>query len=52
MKRLEKKELLSVNGGTISATFLNAIARTGSLILELGRSVGSSIRRIFTNTLC
>lgn len=52
MKRLEKNELLIINGGGFSAALLNAISRAGSLILELGRSVGSSIRRFMTNTIC
>lgn len=52
MEKLDKGQLLSINGGAFSATFLNAISRAGSLILELGRSVGNAIRRITTNTLC
>lgn len=52
MKEIKKEELTQINGGGFSASLINAIARAGSLILELGRSVGSAIRRYATNKLC
>lgn len=53
MKELTKKELQSVSGGfSFNATFLNAISRGVNVILDLGRSLGSSIRRAVGNNLC
>lgn len=50
---IEKKELISVVGGTkITAALLNTAVRGISLILELGRSVGTAIRRFQTGRLC
>ena len=47
MKLLDE-ELLTTYGGAINlnSTFLNSIARVVSTILELGRTIGSSISRL------
>ena len=44
---MENKDLINIYGGAISinSTLINAAARLGTLILELGRSLGSAIRR-------
>ena len=53
MKELNNKELLQIDGGAgITAAFLNAASRGISTVLELGRSLGSAIRRISSNNLC
>ncbi|MDD6272278.1 MAG: hypothetical protein PUA90_02015 [bacterium] len=46
---MQKSELIEIKGGagSISATALNAVIRAISLSLELGRIVGSAIRRKF-----
>ncbi len=51
---LSKEELLNVTGGdfTITATFLNALSRGVSTIADLGRSLGSAIRRIVSGSIC
>lgn len=49
---LKEEELKNMVGGAINATFLSAIARGINSILELGRSLGSAIRRIQTGRLC
>lgn len=51
---LSKKELFSIYGGgfSLSGTLLNSIVRGINAVLELGRSIGSSIRRIQTNSVC
>lgn len=49
---LTKKELCEIVGGAVTASFLNAIARGINVILDLGRSVGSAIRRIGNGTVC
>lgn len=50
---LEKQELLQIVGGfNLSATYLNAIARGIETILDLGRSLGTAIRRIIDGGIC
>lgn len=50
---LAKEELLQIDGGiNISATLINAIARIGGIILELGRTVGTTIVRLKTGKIC
>lgn len=49
---LTTKELEQIKGGSISAALFNAIARLTNTIYEIGRGVGSSLRRIITKTLC
>ena len=52
MIKLETNELININGGGITAAYLNAAARAVNTILEFGRTVGSSIRRIISRKYC
>lgn len=50
---LKKCELVQIYGGAnISGTLINSIVRGIEAILDLGRSLGSSIRRIGSNNIC
>ncbi len=51
---LAKYELVEVKGGATTSlpTLINAITKGISLLFEIGRSVGSTMRRIFTNNFC
>lgn len=49
---LTEEQLKTIQGGAITASFLSAISRGINSILELGRSLGSSIRRIQNGRLC
>ena len=49
---LQKEELVNVVGGAITATLINALARAVTTILDLGRTLGSSIRRSRTKNYC
>ncbi len=50
---LNKQELLEIYGGlSISGTLINSFVRGINVILELGRSVGTAIRRIGSNNVC
>ncbi len=51
---LKNEELSTIYGGAISinATFLNAASRLITTILDLGRAIGSSIRRYKTGKYC
>lgn len=49
---LEKQELAVINGGGLTATFLNSIARLGKTLYDIGYDLGSSVRRLFGRTMC
>ena len=49
---LKDIELKKVCGGSITATFINAIVKGLSLLIELGKSLGSSFRRITSGQTC
>lgn len=51
MIELNKKELNSISGG-ISGAIISSIIKGANAILEIGRSLGSSIRRFLTRNLC
>ena len=53
MKQLNNTELLAIIGGvTISGAFINSIASGITKMLDLGRSLGTAIRRVTGNNLC
>lgn len=49
---LKNNELYEIKGGALSASLLNAFSRAISTILELGRTVGSAIRSIYSGNFC
>lgn len=50
---LSKQELLSIQGGiNISGTLINSFVRGINAMLDLGRSLGTAIRRIGSNNIC
>lgn len=55
MRELDSKELLNIEGGATSwysASFINAASRALSTLLNIGRSLGTSIRRAINGTVC
>ena len=52
MRKLNKEELINIKGGGISASWLNAVSRAVSTLLDLGRSLGTSIRRSISGKVC
>lgn len=50
--KLDRKELLNIKGGAASATLINAIVKGISLLMELGKTLGSTIRRVSANKTC
>lgn len=52
MKKLTNKELLEISGGGISGAVITAFIKGINTILELGRSLGTAIRRMYTGNLC
>ena len=50
---MEKNELLQIIGGVnITGTLLSSIYKVGNLIFEIGRSLGSAIRRVSSGSMC
>ena len=53
MKLLNDNQLLTITGGiNISGTFINAITGGLKIILDISRSLGTSIRRIMDKRMC
>ena len=52
MKELKVSETKKLYAGGISATMLGYIIRGFNMFTDLGRYLGSSIRRIYDNNLC
>lgn len=52
MRELNCKELLEIKGGAISGTLINAFVRGINSLLDLGRSLGTAIRRIQLGLFC
>lgn len=52
MKKLNNDELLKITGGTLTAAFMTALVRGLNAYLEVGRSLGSAIRRVMTKNVC
>ena len=52
MTKVENNELIKINGGGLTAAYLNAAARAVNTILDFGRTIGSSIRRIVSRKYC
>jgi len=53
MRKLTKEELLKLyGGGNITGAFLSSLIKGINIILELGRSLGSAIRRGTGGKLC
>ena len=50
--KLNKEEMLEINGGGITSAMLNAISKAVNTLYELGRQTGSAIRRIVKNKYC
>lgn len=54
MQEITKNELEHCIGGgfTLSGTLMNSLIRGASVIMEIGRSLGTAIRRWRSNALC
>ena len=51
--KISKKELKKITaGGKISATLLNYLIKGFTTFLDIGRYLGSGIRRITSNNMC
>ncbi len=49
---MEKEELMKIKGGGLSSTMVNAVVKVFDIIIDLGRSLGSAIRRTSEGKIC
>ncbi len=49
---ISKEELLKITGGDLTSGMLNALARGLSTLTDLGRALGSAIRRMVSGKIC
>lgn len=51
---MSKEELLKISGGAIkwNSTMFGYLYKTANTIMEIGRSLGSAIRRYIGGTMC
>lgn len=54
MKALANKDMICISGGSnnITASVINAIAKLVDTLFDIGRALGSSIRRSSNNGIC
>lgn len=53
MTVINNEKLETIEGGqSITGTLVNAFTSAGKLIFDIGKSLGSSMRRIFSRNLC
>ena len=52
MKKLDEKQMKSISAGGITASFISAIVRGATVLIDAGRYIGSSLRRIFDHNMC
>lgn len=52
MEKLSNNELLDIRGGAISGTLISSIVRGIGVIVDIGRAIGTAIRRLNENKMC
>lgn len=50
--KLKETELYQIKGGAITLSYLNSVARIINTIMDLGRTVGTAIRRLYSKNYC
>lgn len=52
MNILNEQELKNITGGEITSQLLNSLSNIAETIFEIGRSFGSTIRRLIGGNIC
>ena len=53
MSEIEREELASITGGeTVTGTLVSALTTGIKALFDIGKSLGSSIRRLSTDNIC
>lgn len=50
--KLTARQMKNIYGGSITGTMINSLVRGINALLDLGRSLGTAIRRISGNNIC
>ena len=50
--KLKNEELIMIMGGAVTASFITSCIKIFTTIIDFGRKVGSSLRRIKTGSYC
>ena len=50
--KLNKEEMLTIDGGGITSAMLNAISKAIYTVYDLGRQTGSALRRLLKKMYC
>ena len=49
---LSKEELIKITGGSVTPGLINAVTKGINAFLELGKIIGTAIRRVTTGKTC
>lgn len=52
MKELNNNELLNVEGGAVNSSLISTLVKGSTVFFEIGRSLGSSFRRLISSRTC
>ncbi len=52
MSHLNNEQLVLTIGGAFTATMFGYILKGINMVIDFGRSIGSSLRRLFSGKLC
>ena len=52
LKELSNSEMKNIYGGNLSASMINYLLKGLNIFTDLGRYIGSGLRRIFDNHMC
>ncbi len=52
MKKLNKNQMKNIKATGLNGTILNAILRGANIFIDVGRNMGSSVRRFVSKNLC
>lgn len=52
MIKLSNDELIKIVGGSISASLINSVVKALTIMIEVGRNLGSSISRVRNKNFC
>lgn len=52
VRELKEKEMMEIDGGTLTSSFINAIAKIVNTLFDIGKETGSAIRRLTTGNYC
>lgn len=52
VRELKEKEMMEIDGGTLTSSFINAIANIVNIIFDIGKETGSAIRRLTMGNYC